>query len=117
MTPAGRLNAPGLISLANALATRYERNGELPDLDEAIGLYRRAAGSAPFDYMSRATSLANLGLALRIRFGHNGVAADLNEAIATLRDAVAVPRDLLQISGLRPTVSSGDLAERSGVLP
>jgi hypothetical protein len=50
------------------LQDRYDRTGELADLDEAINAYRRAAGARPADRAQLSQIRGNLGTALADRY-------------------------------------------------
>ena len=65
----------------HALQTRFERTGQLADLDQAItGSPRRSAPPRPTT-PTGLSMLSNLGDALRTRFERTGQLADLDEAI------------------------------------
>ena len=74
--------ADDLSNLGTALQTRFERTGDLADLDEAITSGGQAVAATPADHPDRAGYLSNLGIALRTRFERTGDLADLDEAIA-----------------------------------
>jgi hypothetical protein len=76
--------------LATALATRYERQGSLDDLDAAIRLYEEGLDGLPADHPSRFMYLSNLGGMLESRFGRLGGTADLDRGIEHHRQAVAL---------------------------
>ncbi|EXM12961.1 hypothetical protein FOTG_18569 [Fusarium oxysporum f. sp. vasinfectum 25433] len=79
-----------LNGLGTKLSRRYERTGEMADLEEAIDLSKQALGSTPDDYPNRAAWLNNLGdfLVLRRRYERAGEMADLEEAIGLSRQAL-----------------------------
>ena len=52
--------------------TRFERTGDLADLDAAIQAGQAAAEAAPAGHTNRAEILSNLGDALQARFGAPG---------------------------------------------
>ncbi|MDT5129075.1 MAG: hypothetical protein QOH54_4719 [Mycobacterium sp.] len=68
-------------NLGGALRDRFERTGDLSDLDAAIELLTTAAPGGGIEGM------ANLGAALGNRFQHRGGLADLQDAIRWLRQA------------------------------
>ncbi len=83
-----------LSNLGNALQARFERTGQLADLDEAITLFRDAVAATPVGHPERPGRLSNLGAALRTRFGRTGQLADLDQAITARQEAVAaIPAD------------------------
>ncbi|WP_411080948.1 CHAT domain-containing protein [Streptomyces sp. cmx-18-6] len=83
-----------LSNLSGALMLRFSRTSSVADLDEAIAVGRRAAGSRQTaDHPDRAMALSNLGNALCSRFEVTGSKQDLDAAIEAGRAAVAtVPR-------------------------
>jgi CHAT domain-containing protein/tetratricopeptide (TPR) repeat protein len=81
-----------LSNLSVALQARFERSGEVTDLDEAIISGRAAAAAAkPANHPDPATIFSVLAAALRARFDMSGDPADLDEVITTSRAAVAAP--------------------------
>ncbi|KAF8132587.1 CHAT domain-containing protein [Boletus edulis] len=69
------------------LLKRFERYGDLADLQRAITLLQKLVRSVSvWDDWYR-VGLGNLGMALRWRFEHAGELSDLEDAISTLRDA------------------------------
>ncbi|KAH7232458.1 CHAT domain-containing protein [Fusarium solani] len=85
---AGRVN-----NLAVMLQGRYERTGNVADLEEAIDVARQAVAATPDDHPDRAACLSNLGTKLESRYGRTGAMADLEEAIDVARQAVAATPD------------------------
>jgi len=69
-----------LNNLATSLSERFDQQGVLSDLDEAIDLYQAALALRPPGHSGRSKSLNNLASCLRDRFNHQGVLSDLNEA-------------------------------------
>ena len=74
---------------ASPCEARFERTGDLADLDAAIDLLRQAVAASPADHPDRARYLSNLGVALRARFERTGDRADLDAAVDAGRQAVA----------------------------
>jgi hypothetical protein len=72
-----------------ALQERFNRIGELADLDEAITVTRELVAAAPAGHPDRPAYLSDLGAALQARFAHTGALTDLDDAISVVRDAVA----------------------------
>ncbi|KAG1743869.1 TPR-like protein [Suillus lakei] len=77
-----------VVNLANSLGDRFERQGILSDLDEAIELHRAALLLHPPGYADRSTILNNLANSLRDRFKQRGIPSDLGEAIELHRAAL-----------------------------
>ena len=77
-----------IISLANALCTRFEWENKLSDLEEGIKLHREALNLHPPAHPYRSMSLVNLASALSTRFENEGQLTDLEEAIALHREAL-----------------------------
>jgi len=69
-----------LNNLAISLRVRFEQQGVLSDLDEAIDLLRAALALCPSGHSDRSMSLNNLANSLRDRFKQRGVLSDLDEA-------------------------------------
>jgi CHAT domain-containing protein len=85
VTGQSHANHAGLSFLAATLGTRFERSGEMKDLEEAIDTARRAVQSTPPDHPGLAMYLNNLGNWLRRRFERSGEMKDLEEAIDKAR--------------------------------
>ncbi|MFI6761930.1 CHAT domain-containing protein [Micromonospora sp. NPDC050417] len=77
-----------LSNLSGALQYRFQRTGNLADLDEAVKVSQAAVDATPFDNPDRAAMLTVLGLALRARAGQAGHSTDLDEAVRTSRQAL-----------------------------
>ncbi|KAF8129538.1 CHAT domain-containing protein, partial [Boletus edulis] len=71
-----------------ALLKRFERYGDLADLQQAIGLLQKLVRSVSVWDYGHCVGLGNLGVALLARFQRLGELSDLEDAISTLRDAV-----------------------------
>ncbi|KFZ23764.1 hypothetical protein V502_01755 [Pseudogymnoascus sp. VKM F-4520 (FW-2644)] len=91
----------GLLSnLGVFLESRYERTGDIADLEEAIQVARRAAASTPKDHFNLAIYLDNLGNKLQRRYERTGDIADLEEAIQVAQQAVtSTPKDHSNLAG------------------
>ena len=77
-----------LNNLASALLTRFQKEGQQDDLDEAILLHRQTLElQAPF-HPKRSSSLNNLASGLCIRFEQKGQQSDFDEAILLHRQAL-----------------------------
>ncbi|MFI0155764.1 CHAT domain-containing protein [Streptomyces lydicus] len=87
-------HAAYLSFLGIALESRFDRVGELVDLDEAVEMGRAAVRAVPPGHPDRAALLANLGNALLKRFERFGELRDVDEAVEAGRGAVqATPPD------------------------
>ncbi|KAF8129600.1 TPR-like protein [Boletus edulis] len=76
-----------------ALLKRFERYGDLADLQRAITLLQKLVRSVSIWDDRYCAVLGNLGVALLLRFKHIGELSDLEEGISTLRDAVHLTPD------------------------
>ncbi|MGV0041677.1 CHAT domain-containing protein [Mycobacterium colombiense] len=74
--------------LGVALRVRFERTGDVSDINEAIEIGRAVMAAVPTHHPSRPTVTRYLATALRLRSEHVGDIADLNEAIENCRAAV-----------------------------
>ncbi len=79
-----------LNNLGEFLQSRFERTGEMANLEEAIETAREAVQSTPHDHPDRAARLNNLGTKLGRRFERTGEMANLEEAIEMARERGAV---------------------------
>ena len=79
-----------LNSLASSLSDRFEQQGVLSDLNEAIDLDRAALALCPPSHSDRSIFLNDLAISLSGRFEQRGVLSDLDEAIDLLRAALAL---------------------------
>ncbi|ONI74125.1 hypothetical protein BWI15_12210 [Kribbella sp. ALI-6-A] len=77
-------------TLANILSTRYDRDGDVADLDEAIELIEE---SAAVDGASQALLLSNLGAALLARHESASLPGDLEASIDALDRALELTTD------------------------
>ncbi|KAF8125433.1 TPR-like protein [Boletus edulis] len=68
------------------LLKRFERYGDLADLERAIGLLQKLVRSVSVWDVGHRAGLENLSVALLWRFEHVGELSDLEHAICTLRD-------------------------------
>ncbi|KAG0701197.1 CHAT domain-containing protein [Suillus ampliporus] len=87
-SPGNSRRSACLYSLANSLQARFEQQGALSDLDEAIELHRGALHLRPPGHSDRSASLNNLANRLADRFKQRGVLSDLDEAIEFHRAAL-----------------------------
>ncbi|KAJ2931097.1 hypothetical protein H1R20_g5979, partial [Candolleomyces eurysporus] len=78
-------------NLGNSLARRFERTGNLVDLDEAISNQKSAVDLVPDSNQTlKSSSHNNLGISLTFRFERTGAISDIEDAITSLRNAVAL---------------------------
>ncbi|KAI9573138.1 CHAT domain-containing protein [Boletus coccyginus] len=77
-----------LSNLGTSLLTRFERLGQLSDLEDAISAHRDAVELPPQGHPHKPDQLNNLGTSFRARFERLGELSDLEDAISRLRDAV-----------------------------
>ena len=83
-----------LSNLGTALLARFERTGQLADLDQALTVSREAVDATPAGHPDRPRHLSNLGTALLARFERTGQQADLDQAITRFSEAAgATPAD------------------------
>ncbi|MFI9202232.1 CHAT domain-containing protein [Streptomyces sp. NPDC053048] len=78
--------------LANAalvLRARYDHDGDVAALREALALLREAVGALPAGHPDRPSALSNLGSVLFSSHQHSGAEEELAEAVDVLREAVA----------------------------
>ncbi|MBT2207518.1 CHAT domain-containing protein [Actinomadura sp. NEAU-AAG7] len=75
-------------NLGTALMSRFDRDGDLDDLDEAVGECRAAVRETPPDASTQATYLSNLGITLLTRAERLGSQQDLEDAVAACQAAV-----------------------------
>lgn len=72
--------AAGFNNLSNALQARFERTGNLLDLDAAIAAAREAKDAIPAGHPLRGGALSMLSVTLRSRYERTGDLADLTAA-------------------------------------
>ncbi|KAF8431281.1 CHAT domain-containing protein [Boletus edulis BED1] len=75
------------------LLERFERYGDLADLQRAITLLQELVRSVEVWDVRYCVGLGNLGVALLLRFKHVGELSDLEDAMSTHRDAVHLTPD------------------------
>jgi len=90
------------------LRHRFERTGDLTDLEAAIEAGRAAVAAIHADYVSRARHLSNLGISLRERFERTADLADVEAAIEAGRAAVAAtPADHPEYAHYQANLGNG----------
>ena len=77
-----------LSCLAHGLNNRYERHGDLQDLDAAIAISGARVEATPEDHLDRAGRLGNLRSHLSSRYERTGNLQDLEAAIAISEEGV-----------------------------
>ncbi|KAI6120008.1 hypothetical protein EDD16DRAFT_1479426, partial [Pisolithus croceorrhizus] len=77
-----------LCRLAATFHRKFENNGAIDDLNEAIALYRAALELRPVGHPDRASSLHDIAQCLASRFRHNSAMSDLDEAISAEREVL-----------------------------
>ena len=87
------MNKDPWIIIGAYLVDRFERFGDVADLQPAIRLLEELVGSTPVWDRRCRTALANLGTALYCRFNHFGELRDLEDAISMQRDVVELIPD------------------------
>jgi CHAT domain-containing protein/tetratricopeptide repeat protein len=82
----GRVNR--VANLGNAFRIKYDRTGQLSDLDSSIRALQEAVAALPAGHPYRSPVLSNLGGSLLAKFERTGALSDLDAAIRTAREAV-----------------------------
>ncbi|KAG8985114.1 hypothetical protein FRB94_004028, partial [Tulasnella sp. JGI-2019a] len=77
-----------LKNLGKLLLTRFDRTGDMADLEESIRHQQAALSLWPMDHPIRPSSLRNLGKALKTRFDLRGDTTDLDESILHYREVL-----------------------------
>ncbi|QRW07774.1 CHAT domain protein [Ceratobasidium sp. AG-Ba] len=94
LTPDGHPDKPGrLNNLGNSWLSRFERLGELSDLDHAIDCQSHAVILAPDGHPDKPACLNNLGISWSRRFKRLGELSDLDHAIGCQSQAVSLTPD------------------------
>ncbi len=73
--------------------SRFERSGELEDLEQAIQVNQQAVNLTPDGHADKPRRLNNLGGALQSRFKRSGEWEDLEQAIQLNQQAVNLTPD------------------------
>ncbi|KAG6370030.1 hypothetical protein JVT61DRAFT_12549 [Boletus reticuloceps] len=79
-----------LNNLGNSFITRFERLGELSDLEDAISTLRDAVHLTPDGHPDKPSGLNNLGTSFINRFEHLGEPSNLEDAISLYPHAASV---------------------------
>ncbi|OJJ69545.1 hypothetical protein ASPBRDRAFT_130524 [Aspergillus brasiliensis CBS 101740] len=84
----GTDRAASFNNMGDMLSKRFQRLGDMNDLNRAIGLNRQAIEETPADHPKRSSFLNNLGIWLGLRFQRTGQMTDINEAVDVAEAAV-----------------------------
>ncbi|KAE9400195.1 hypothetical protein BT96DRAFT_975455 [Gymnopus androsaceus JB14] len=76
-----------LSSLGNAFQARFERLGEILDIEGAIVAFKQAIELTPDGYAGKSSQLHNLGAAFQLRYGHSQNTIDLDSALSAFQRA------------------------------
>ena len=90
-----RLQLAALNDAGGIFLRRYQAQGRLEDLDQALGLLREAVQRAPPDSPNLPFILNNLGSGLSERYDHTGRMKDLEEEIRLFREAAQRMREVM----------------------
>ncbi|RYP49514.1 hypothetical protein DL768_004780 [Monosporascus sp. mg162] len=106
-----------LINLAASLLTRFQRTGDVNDLNMAIERNEEAVEAVPRDYPDQADMLTNLAVSFSIKYERTGDLSDLKMAIEKGGEAVEVtpsghPRQAQMLTNL--AISFWRRFERTG---
>lgn len=115
--PDDRLFQPCQNNLAHALRTRFEVDGRVDDLDEAIRLAHRAAESVPASAPQLADHRLNLAMALHDRYRHEKRRDRRERNLAWALDAArdAANHDLADVpTRIRAGLAWSDIAASTG---
>ncbi|KAG8996097.1 hypothetical protein FRB93_000948 [Tulasnella sp. JGI-2019a] len=83
-----------LKNLGKSLRARFDRSGDMSDLEQSKSHQQAALSLLPIDHPIRPSSLSNLGNALRARFNRTSDAVDLDESIRHYQEALSLhPND------------------------
>ncbi|KIJ64563.1 hypothetical protein HYDPIDRAFT_28500 [Hydnomerulius pinastri MD-312] len=75
-------------NLANVLSIRFQRHGDMADLDHSIECHLAALDLRPPGHPGRSNTLSNFATALLVRYGHLGVQTDVELAIEHFNTAL-----------------------------
>ncbi|KAJ7120017.1 CHAT domain-containing protein [Mycena epipterygia] len=94
LTPDGHPNTPSFLSnLGNSLLRRFERLGDLDDLNKSVSVREDAVRLTPDGHPDKPSLLSNLGYSLLTRFEWLGDLDDLNKYVLREKDAVYLTPD------------------------
>ncbi|KAF4443619.1 putative 30S ribosomal protein S17P-like protein [Fusarium austroafricanum] len=101
-----------LHELAHSLRRRYNKQGALTDLEEAIRMEKEAIDTSPDDYVHRGALLDGLGIHLAVRFSKTGSIHDLENAIQLTRQAIGLASGPSDSRGRLSTHLANHLVQR-----
>ncbi|KZP10594.1 hypothetical protein FIBSPDRAFT_1051243, partial [Athelia psychrophila] len=94
LTPDGHPDKPGrLTNLGNGRLRRFERLGDLADVENSIASYQQAVALTPDGHPDKPGCLANLGNGRLTRFERLGDLVDVENSIVSYQQAVALTPD------------------------
>ncbi|KAF8548092.1 hypothetical protein OG21DRAFT_1489675 [Imleria badia] len=79
-----------LSNLANALSIRFQRHGDMADLDHSVECHVTALDFRPPGHPGRASTLSNFATVLLIRYGQLGMQKDIELAIEYFNTALSI---------------------------
>ncbi|KAG8214373.1 hypothetical protein J3R82DRAFT_9362 [Butyriboletus roseoflavus] len=79
-----------LSNLANALSGRFQRHGDIADLDHSVKCHLTALDFRPPGHPGRANTLSNFATALLVRYGQLGMPKDIELAIEYFTTALSM---------------------------
>ncbi|KAI9568513.1 CHAT domain-containing protein [Boletus coccyginus] len=79
-----------LSNLANALSMRFQRHGDIADLDHSVECHVTALDFRPPGHPGRANTLSNFATALLFRYGKLGLQQDIELAIKYFNTALSM---------------------------
>ncbi|KZV73113.1 hypothetical protein PENSPDRAFT_319493 [Peniophora sp. CONT] len=94
LTPDGHADKPAYYNnLGSSFRVRFERNGDMDDIEHSIAAHLRAVELTPEGHADKPGHYNNLGSSFRVRFERNGDMDDIEQSIAALSRAVEVTPD------------------------
>src|SRR5262249_28193037 len=88
LTPSDHTDMPDwLNSFGKSLRSCYETTADIQNLDDAIGLQRRAVDLTPSDHPALPSLLNNLGASLQLQYQLTTNSQDLENAMSTFQRA------------------------------
>ncbi|KAJ7867030.1 CHAT domain-containing protein [Mycena leptocephala] len=94
LTPDGHPDKPGwLNNLGNSLSRRFERLGDLSDINKSVLMKEDAVQLTPDGHPDKPSRLNNLGNSLLGRFERLGDLSDINKSVLMFEDAVQLTPD------------------------
>ncbi|KAJ7193467.1 TPR-like protein [Mycena pura] len=94
LTPDGHPDKPSRLSnLGNSLSRRFERLGDLSDINKSVLMFEDAVKLTPDGHPDKPSLLNNLGNSLLARFEQLGDLSDINKSVLMFEDAVKLTPD------------------------